>query len=252
MRVLIAEDESAAARNLQSILESLQPDIEIAQVLDTVTDSIEYLRSEPKLDLIFMDIHLADGESFRIFDHVNVSTPVVFTTAYDQYALEAFRVSGIDYLLKPLNEQDVQRALEKWRSLTGQSRQAYTKNVEKMAHQRQNHVFLVHFRDRIIPLKCPDIAFFYTSQEKVYAYTHKAEKYQIEYTLEALQSMLPEDDFYRANRQYIISRQAVKDISVWFGSRLNLNLKQEVPEKIIISKARVHDFKQWLCSSTAD
>ena len=247
MRVVIIEDETAAAQNLTAILNKLYPDIEIVATIDTVVDSIDFFRSTPAIDLVFMDIHLADGASFRIFDSVEVATPIIFTTAYDQYAIEAFKVNSIDYLLKPINETDITRAINKWQLLTSTERKEYTSRVASVAQNRPTEqVFLVHFRDKIIPLQSRDIAFLHTFEERVTAYCFNGEKYQIDLTLEALQSKLPNDDFFRANRQFIVSRKAVKDISVWFGSRLSLNLAVETPERIVIPKARVHEFKSWL------
>ena len=247
MRVVIIEDETAAAQNLTAILNKLYPDIEIVATIDTVVDSIDFFRSTPAIDLVFMDIHLADGASFRIFDSVEVATPIIFTTAYDQYAIEAFKVNSIDYLLKPINETDITRAINKWQLLTSAERKEYTSRVASVAQNRPTEqVFLVHFRDKIIPLQSRDIAFLHTFEERVTAYCFNGEKYQIDLTLEALQSKLPNDDFFRANRQFIVSRKAVKDISVWFGSRLSLNLAVETPERIVIPKARVHEFKSWL------
>lgn len=247
MRVVIIEDETAAAQNLSAILRKLLPDVEIVATIDTVVDSVDYFRSAPQLDLVFMDIHLADGASFRIFDSVNITTPIIFTTAYDQYAIEAFKVNSIDYLLKPINDDDVKRAVEKWQRLTSVERSDYTSRVAEVAqHRPAEQVFLVHFRDKIIPLQTKDIAFVHTFEERVTAYCHNGEKYQIDMTLEALQSKLSSNDFFRANRQFIISRKAVSDISIWFGSRLAVNTTIETPERIIIPKARVHDFKNWL------
>lgn len=247
MRVLIIEDETAAAQNLSAILRKLLPDVEIVATIDTVVDSVDYFRSAPQLDLVFMDIHLADGASFRIFDSVNITTPIIFTTAYDQYAIEAFKVNSIDYLLKPINDDDVKRAVEKWQRLTSVERSDYTSRVAEVAqHRPAEQVFLVHFRDKIIPLQTKDIAFVHTFEERVTAYCYNGEKYQIDMTLEALQSKLSSNDFFRANRQFIISRKAVSDISIWFGSRLAVNTTIETPERVIIPKARVHDFKNWL------
>ena len=247
MRVVIIEDETAAAQNLSAILRKLLPDVEIVATIDTVVDSVDYFRSAPQLDLVFMDIHLADGASFRIFDSVNITTPIIFTTAYDQYAIEAFKVNSIDYLLKPINDDDVKRAVEKWQRLTSVERSDYTSRVAEVAqHRPAEQVFLVHFRDKIIPLHTKDIAFVHTFEERVTAYCHNGEKYQIDMTLEALQSKLSSNDFFRANRQFIISRRAVSDISIWFGSRLAVNTTIETPERVIIPKARVHDFKNWL------
>ena len=247
MRVVIIEDETAAAQNLSAILRKLLPDVEIVATIDTVVDSVDYFRSAPQLDLVFMDIHLADGASFRIFDSVNITTPIIFTTAYDQYAIEAFKVNSIDYLLKPINDDDVKRAVEKWQRLTSVERSDYTSRVAEVApHRPAEQGFPVHVRDKIIPLQTKDIAFVHTFEERVTAYCYNGERYQIDMTLEALQSKLSSNDFFRANRQFIISRKAVSDISIWFSSRLAVNTTIETPERVIIPKARVHDFKNWL------
>lgn len=248
MRVVIIEDETAAAHNLAAILHKVCPDVEIVETIDTVVDSVDFFRSSPQLDLVFMDIHLADGASFRIFDSVKVETPIIFTTAYDQYAIEAFKVNSIDYLLKPINDEGVKRAINKWQHLTSTERNDYAVRINQVAEKQrvEQRSFLVHFRDKIIPLQSKDVAFFHTFEERVTAYCHSGEKHLIELTLEALQAKLSSDDFFRANRQFIISRKAVKEMSVWFGSRLLVTLAIDTPEQIVIPKAKVRDFKNWI------
>ncbi|MBR5333638.1 MAG: response regulator transcription factor [Alistipes sp.] len=251
MNILIIEDETAAAVNLQAILKKVAPSYNILAVLESVEESVEYFlgKSNTYPDLVFMDIHLADGESFHIFDKVEITAPIIFTTAYDEYALRAFKVNSIDYILKPIKEEDLQRAIAKLAQLSGQERTEYQSRVENMVEsssRESQRVFLVHYKDKIIPLSIDDVAFFYTSNEKVSAYTFSGDRYIVDRTLETLQSVLPANEFFRANRQYIVARRAVKDIAVWFGSRLALNLILETPERIIISKARVPEFKQWL------
>lgn len=250
MRALIVEDETAAAVNLTAILKEVAPGIEPLETVESVAECVAWLRDRGMPDLIFMDIHLADGESFRIFDAVDVTAPVIFTTAYDQYALEAFRVNSVDYLLKPLNAADVRRALEKLARLSKLELSDYGARVRNMvsARKEQAQVFLVHVRDRIIPLRREEIAYCYTTNEKVTACTFDGTVYPLDRTLEALQSLLPEADFFRANRQFIVARRAVRDIAVWFGSRLSLNLSVATPERIVVSKARVPEFKAWLTS----
>lgn len=246
MKALVIEDETAAAVNLQAILREVAPDVEVLGTIETVAESVEWLRSREQPDLLFLDIHLADGASFRIFDEVEVNVPVVFTTAYDQYALEAFRVNSIDYLLKPINPDDLKRALQKLARLSGQERADYPSRVRTMNAARRERVFLAHVRDKIVPLDRDRIAFFYTANERVTACTLDGASYPLDRTLESLQATLPGDDFFRANRQFIVSRPAVREIAVWFGSRLTLTLTVPVPERIVISKARVPEFKQWL------
>ena len=252
MKTLIIEDETAAAVNLRALLSEVEPSIEVIGVLESVAESVDYLRSNPSPELIFMDIHLADGDSFNIFKHVDINCPIIFTTAYDQYALEAFKVNSIDYLLKPIAKEDLRRALEKLRRLSAPERESIIERTNAMAaepRQMQQNVFLVQVRDRIRPLKAEDVAFFYTANEKVSAVTYDGTYHIIDRTLESLQASLPEQEFFRANRQFIIARKAVKDITIWFGSRLSLNLSVALPEKIIIPKARVPEFKQWLMAT---
>lgn len=249
MKALIIEDETAAAINLEALLRKVEPSLQIEAVLESVGESVEWLSSHPMPDLIFMDIHLADGESFRIFDRVEIDCPIIFTTAYDQYALEAFKVNSIDYLLKPITQIDLQRALDKLHRLSVTERHSISERVTNLAAEASKasqNVFLIQVRDRIRPLKFEEAAYFYTSDERVTVHTFSGEVLAMDKTLETLSAMLPENDFFRANRQFIVSRGAIRDISVWFGSRLALNLILDTPERIIISKARVPRFKQWL------
>ena len=247
IRTLIIEDETAAARNLQAMLGEMYPQLEIVATVESVEDSCEWLERNTMPDLVFMDIHLADGNAFRIFDKTTISCPIIFTTAYDQYALEAFRVNSIDYILKPLKKSDVERAVGKFLSFTAPQRNDYTQRVEAMvAKEKHSTTLLVQFKDRIIPIEEEQIAFFHTSDERVSVTTLDGKAYPVDGTLESLYAKYAGREFYRANRQFIISRKAIKDISIWFGSRLAVNLSVATPERIIISKARTSDFKGWL------
>ena len=250
-RVIIVEDETAAAVNLRSMLATIAPDVEVVAVLESVEESVDYFSKGADADVVFMDIHLADGDSFRIFKSVDIDIPIIFTTAYDEYALEAFKVNSIDYLLKPFKEEDLQRALSKLHRLTEGERTEQRDSRNRMVEEVQMpsvQTMLLRYKDKIIPVAVEDVAFFYTSAERVTLTTLTGESYAVDKTLEALGQQLPLQMFFRANRQFIISRRAVKDIAVWFGSRLSLNLTVDIPEKIIISKARVPEFKLWLQS----
>ena len=254
MKVLIIEDETAAALNLRSLLGHEFPEVEIVAMTESIVETAEWFAAGGSPDLVFMDIHLADGNAFKIFERTEISCPIVFTTAYDQYALQAFRVNSIDYLLKPIKADDLRRAITKFERLSGAERTDYTEKVNRLAqsHAEQNSTqqnFLIHVKDKIVPLSKDDIAFFYTSQERVSVYTMSGENYPMMGSLETIMGRLPESEFFRANRQYIISRKSINDISVWFGSRLSVNLSVAIPEKIIISKARVPEFKAWLAGN---
>jgi DNA-binding LytR/AlgR family response regulator len=251
MKVVIIEDETAAARNLAALVSKVIPDAEILATLESIEETVEWFGSHEAPELLFMDIHLADGESFRIFDRVEVPCPIIFTTAYDQYALEAFKVNSIDYLLKPIKETELARAVEKLRRLSGSELDRRREEITRMAHNRdEQRVFLIPVRDKIVPLKIEDVAFFYTTDEKVRAFDYSGESFPMDRSLEKLSSVLSEDDFFRANRQFIVARNAVSDISVWFGSRLSLNLNIKAPERIVISKDRVPEFKRWFMGYT--
>lgn len=251
MNVLIVEDEMMAQANLARALTQHFPDVRIVGTTGSVRETVLWLRTPGNsADVIFMDVELSDGDCFEIFRQADVTARVIMTTAYDNYAVRAFEVNSIDYLLKPLNEADVRRALAKLRRLTSAERSSYGSRVRSLASGQRDReeVFLVHVRDRIIPLQRDRIAYCYTANERVTACDYDGAVYPLDRTLETLQSMLPEEEFFRANRQFIVARRAVKEIVVWFGSRLSLHLTVETPERIIISKARVPEFKAWLRS----
>ena len=248
-RIVIVEDETAAVVNLRNMLATVVGEVEVVAVLESVVESVEYFSGSPEADIVFMDIHLADGDSFRIFNSVDINIPIIFTTAYNEYALEAFKVNSIDYLLKPYKEEDLRRALDKLYRLTASEREQKEQKRDKMVAAMQGaamQTMLVRYKDKIVPVNMEDVAFFYTFAERVTLTTLKGESYPVDKSLEALQQQLSDNKFFRANRQFIISRSAVKDIAVWFGNRLALNLVVDTPERIIISKARVPEFKQWL------
>ena len=248
-RVIIVEDETAAAVNLRSMLQNIDPETVVVDTLESVEEAVAYFSNSVEADVVFMDIHLADGDSFRIFDSVDINIPIIFTTAYDEYALQAFKVNSIDYLLKPFKEEELRRALDKLERLTTAERSAAERKVREVAAAESLNTLLVRYKDKIIPVAMADVAFFYTFAERVTLTTLTGESYPVDKTLEALSQQLTTEEFFRANRQFIVSRRAVKDIAVWFGSRLALNLTLETPERIIISKARVPEFKQWLQSA---
>ncbi len=246
MRIVIIEDETAAARNLQAIIKKVIQDAEVLATLESIEDTVEWFGANKCPDLLFMDIHLADGEAFRIFDRIDIPCPIIFTTAYDEYALEAFKVNSIDYLLKPIKEEEMKRAIEKLERLSKTELAERKEGIVEMARNRdEQKVFLIPVRDKIVPLKIADVAFFYTTDEKVRAFDYEGNSFPMDRSLDKLFKILSEADFFRANRQFIVARNAISDITVWFGSRLSLNIKAKTPERIVISKDRVPEFKRW-------
>lgn len=249
MKAVIIEDETAAAKNLKAMLTAAEPSLDIVATIESIAQSVEWFNSHEAPDLVFMDIHLADGDSFRIFDLIDIDCPIIFTTAYDQYALDAFKVNSIDYLLKPIDEVELHRALDKFHRLTPTDKQVLDENINRALSTNQQHTFLVQVKDKIIPLNTDDIAYFYTFDERVTAYTLDGKTYPISKTLDKLSAILPQDKFFRANRQFIVARKGVCDITVWFGSRVAINMHPTTPEKIIVSKERSNEFKRWLAES---
>jgi len=248
MRAIIVEDEVLAARNLKAILDDLGT-VQVIATLESIAETVEWFSCNPQPELLFLDIHLADGSAFEIFERIDVKCPVIFTTAYDEYALKAFKVNSIDYLLKPIDAVDVQHALKKMNDL--KSTDGLKTAVDSlMASFRKSSSYKTHFLipakgDKLIPLQASEIAFIYIDASIVKGQTFDEKSFRFENTLDELSEMLDPHDFFRANRQYIISRKAIKDIDFWFNSRLSVNLKMPAPEKILISKARIPEFKNW-------
>lgn len=250
MKTLIIEDEKAAVKNLQALIAEVAPQCEVVSITDSIMDSIRWLRLNPMPELIFMDIHLADGSAFEIFEHVHIECPIIFTTAYDEYALRAFKVNSIDYLLKPIGEKDMKRAMDKLASLTGNDRpdsHSFTELIKTMnLHKQYRNYFLIPNKgSKLLPVPTVSIACFYIEGGVIKALTLNNDIYTIPHTLEELVDCLDPKLFFRANRQCIIAKNAVVDVDYWFNGRLSVNLKVPVKEKILVTKARVGEFKEW-------
>ncbi|MCW3785192.1 LytR/AlgR family response regulator transcription factor [Plebeiibacterium sediminum] len=251
MKAVIIEDEVVAVKNLIAILKELEPNLEIIAVLDSIQSSVNYFQNNELPDLVFMDIQLADGESFEIFKSIEITCPVIFTTAYDSYALEAFKVNSIDYLLKPIEPENVQRALNKLKNFSNNDLEEYAKRMNHFIADKAEYTktLLIKYRDKLIPLPTAQIAYFYTENEMVTVHSLDGQEWPVESSLDTLMSKLDPSEFFRANRQFIISHSAVKEVVVWFGNRLSVNLNVPTKERIIISKARVSVFKKWLVNN---
>ncbi len=247
MKVLIVEDETAAYENMVEALHAIDPSIEISGNIESVSRTAEWLQNNPQPDLIFMDIHLSDGSAFLLFDRMKVETPIVFTTAYDQYAMDAFRVNSIDYLLKPIKPEELQRALDKFRHWMPADMSAYLSRLMTLAPKPvYKDKILLPLRDKLLPVSLTDVACFYTTNKQTLVCLKNGTQYAYTKTLEQIMAMLNPSRFIRANKQYIIARDSVKEITVWFDSRLLVKLDVETPEPIYISKNRATDFKAWM------
>ena len=252
MKAVIVEDERAAVRNLTALLTDVTPEMEIIAVLDSISESVEWFKEHKSPDLVLMDIHLADGSAFEIFRHIEIACPVIFTTAYDEYALKAFKVNSVDYLLKPIGAEDVRNALKKlelFRTATGEPESG--EDIQGLIRMlRRQESYKTHFLvpqkgDKLLPLSVESVYYFYINEGIVKAVTMEGKEYPVSHTLDEIADSLNPIRFFRVNRQYLIARKAIKDIDLWFNGRLSVNLIVPVPEKILISRVRVAEFKEW-------
>jgi DNA-binding LytR/AlgR family response regulator len=250
MKVLIIEDEAPAARRLTALVKEIRPQAEILGQIDSVETAIEWCNNNPLPDLAFMDIQLADGLSFDIFEAVPVKCPVIFTTAYDEYAIKAFKVNSIDYLLKPIDKDELAKALDKFDELIQQPNAGpinISELVKSFGADKFKSRFLVKQGQRLIPVGTDEIAYFFAEDKVVFMVTHAGNKYVVDYTIEQLENQLSPEKFFRANRKIITSLPAVKDIHISFNGKLKIYLKPDFGnEEIFVSRERSPDFKTWL------
>ena len=251
MRVLIVEDESPAAERLIQLLRDQQPDLDILAVLDTVEDTVAWLRTRPAPDLLLLDIQLADGQSFDIFEQVRVEVPVIFTTAYDQYAIRAFEVNSIDYLLKPVEPTALGRALGKLERLQASSApdwQALLAQVQAAQGQKPVYQqrFLVKIGEQYRSVPVTEVAYVMAADGFVLLVEQGGRQYPVDFKVEELAERLDPQRFYRINRKYIVSVESIGKIHSWFNSRLKLDLQPPSDAEVIVSRERVSDFKAWL------
>lgn len=251
MKVVIVEDEIAAAENLTYLINSIDSNIEILTVLDSVKASVDYFSKGTDAELVFMDIHLADGVSFEIFDQVSLNIPIIFATAYDQYAIKAFKVNSVDYLLKPINEEELAEAINKHKSKSVENTSS-DNNLEGLMQllQTKNKSFkttyLVHHRDELLPIKTDDIAYFYIDTGIVKGVTFTNKAYIIDKKLEDIESELDPELFHRVNRQFVVNRNSVANIKFYFNGKLIMNVNPSSSERIVISKAKASEVKSWM------
>lgn len=248
MKVLIIEDEILAVNHLHRLLNEIGG-IQVIAVLDSIVAAVDWFKANGQPDLVFMDIHLADGSAFKIFEYVDISSPIIFTTAYDEYAIKAFKVNSIDYLLKPITLQSLERALEKLKRIASSS--VVPAEIHQLiASLSKEKSYKTHFLisvkgSKLIPLQARDIACIHIEDSLVKAKTTDGKSYVFEYTMDELAGMLNPADFFRANRQFIISRNSIKEVDHYFNNRLSVHLKVPVNEAILISKVRVTEFREW-------
>lgn len=253
MKILIIEDEAPAFRRVQKILDEIDTSIEIVEVIDSVEDAVKWLKNHSEPDMILMDIQLSDGISFEIFEQIKITRPVIFTTAFDEYMLRAFKVNSIDYLLKPIKKEDLQLAIDKYKNLKA----AFTENAQqvdlnaliseiKMDDRRFKSRFLIRKGEQLISVESEDIAYFTTKNGVVHLITVDNKNYLMDYNLDEVMSQLDPEKYYRANRQFIIAFRAIDATHKYHKGKLLVKLKMDTEEPITVSAERAGEFKRWL------
>jgi len=249
-RILIIEDEQPAARRLKKLVNALDDSIEIIDVIDSVEDAVAWFKNYDEPDLAFFDIQLADGLSFSIFEQVEIKCPVIFTTAYDQYAIKAFKVNSIDYLLKPIDPAELDNAWQKYQSLDKESSPDLAKMVAAFQSMNQKKTykerFLIKKGDGYKYLTVKEIAYFLSDGGLTFLIDKNGKRFIVDDKLDALENSLDPRQFYRINRKFIIGENAVSKISNYFNSRLKLELSPKSEEEVIVARDRVSSFKGWL------
>lgn len=247
MNVLICEDEAPARKQIAKIISEVNPDAAIVALVETGEEALSAIRKYD-LGLIFMDIELADGSCFETLDKVEINTPIIFTTAYDEYALKAFKLNSIDYLVKPITKNDIESAFEKYskmrRSFEDTSAFRFSRSVMNGSSYKER--FLVKLGRKLFPIQTSEIAYFMAKDKLVWLITKERKKYIVNFTLNDLEDILNPKKFFRMNRQYITNIESVKDLEPYFKGQVTVNLIPPVDEDIIVSRNRTPELKEWL------
>jgi two-component system response regulator LytT len=252
MKVLIVEDEELAVKKLRKTLFTVDGTIEVTGVTDSIKTTVEWLQSNPQPDLILMDIELADGQSFEIFNLTEVKSPVIFTTSYDEYALKAFKVNSVDYLLKPIQQEELQAALNKFRKMTGSSKSELSLDnlvkelQQKLQPKEYRKRFLVKQGQKLVSVEVEDIAYFYSDGRLNFFKTTDNRKFVVDYTMDELEDMLDPIKYFRISRSFYVSVNSIDKIEDYFGNGLILQLKPVVDKEALVSREKVTDFKKWM------
>lgn len=255
MKIAIIEDEKLTAKDLENIILEVMPSAEIIAVLYSVSQAVAYFKQNKAPDLIFSDIQLGDGLSFDIFKEININTPIIFCTAYDEYALNAFKINGIDYILKPFDQSAIQSALEKYMDLSKafentNKQHISLEDIQELVNNlkpiRTSNI-LVNHKEKIIPIKIGNIAVFYIENQATYLRTLSGESYFINKTLDQLEQLVGEQ-FFRASRQYLINKEAVSNASHQLSRKFSVHLKIQFDHSITVSREKLSDFMMWLSS----
>jgi len=249
MKVLIVEDEPQAAKRLETLVKSIHPEVTFLATIDSVKKAVDWLKGNPPPDLIFMDIQLADGISFRIFELCEVTSPVIFTTAYDEYALKAFKVNSIDYILKPVDKNEMEMALRKFHALGGAKSRIALDNIAQaieMLTKKYKTRFVIKVGEHLKSVEVTDISFFHSLEKATFCCGSDGRRNILDFTLDQLEGMLDPAIFFRINRRYIVSVAAIRDMVSYTNSRLKLVLRNSDDTDVIVARERVQEFRNWL------
>jgi DNA-binding LytR/AlgR family response regulator len=252
MKIIIIEDEYPAAERLEKLLLKLDAPIQILAVIQSVSEALQWLAKNPAPDLIFSDIQLSDGLSFQIFENIPVKSPIIFTTSYDEYAIKAFKVKSIDYLLKPIKFQELQVAVTKFREMQSILGNDYTLKIDSLidtlqtTNKRYKSRFLVKTHEQLVPIQKEEIAYFFTANGLVCLVRRDAKHFIIDYNLEELEKLLDPSYFFRINRQVIATLPSIFHIHTYFNGKLKLDLNPELAQEVLVSREKVQAFKEWI------
>jgi DNA-binding LytR/AlgR family response regulator len=247
MRVLLIEDEAPAYRRLAKLIEEYDSSVEIVGIIKSVKEGLEWFNTNALPDLIFSDIQLADDLSFTIFKALNITIPIIFVTAYDEYAINAFKFYSIDYLLKPISADDLKASIDKYRTIhSKRSADNFEELIKKLSEKNYRERFLVYSGDSLVPLHCNDVAYFLSEDGETMLITHENKRYFIGETLDVLDTELNPKHFFRANRQFIVSLASIDKIHNYGLQKLKVDIKPATQEEIIVSKLKATQFKKWL------
>lgn len=255
MKVLIVEDEELAVKKLQKTLSGVDASAEVVGITDCIKTTVEWLEQNPPPDLILMDIELADGQSFEIFNLVEVKSPVIFTTSYDEYALKAFKVNSIDYLLKPIQKEELQAAINKFKQVRSQNGDGKNElDLDSIVKELQQKLqpkeyrkrFLVKHAQKLVSIEVNDISYFYSDGRLNFFKTTDNRKFVVDYTMDELEDMLDPEKYFRISRSFYVCIGCIDQIHDYFGNRLLLHLKPAVDKEALVSREKVTDFKKWM------
>lgn len=255
MNVVIIEDEAPALARIQKLVKEVDPSIIIVGTADSIESSVLLFNKHNNIDVALMDIELADGQSFEIFNRIDVSCPVIFTTAYDEFALKAFKVNSIDYLLKPVDVEDLRRAISKLKAFKQvqvvpdykQELQSLLSSFKAEQGAYKNR-FLIKIGTKLVSIPVDQIAYFHAADKLVYVYTEQGQKHIIDHTLDEVARMLEPSAFFQLNRQFVANVRSIQSVHTYFNGKLKVELKPEFHEDVIVSRERAGDFKNWLDS----